>query len=861
MSEDSNLELPLLTLFDRLQKAGLPLGIDEYTIALRAIQSGYGIQNYESLARLCQTLWVKSEEEKLLFNYHFQQVMDEVAVPLEPIPISSEEVQPQPKKLPFNLSGLSKTHWLLLGGSLLLTGGVFVWQFITQTPRKCPYFTSLPPSRSVRVEQPYTGEVKVCQVNKNDKLEIKATQKPSWLEVKKVGDKLVNLTGKPKYKTYISVNLWDLSGQRLRKFQSHINPRITFTLLVVSNNDLYIATTETNKEVSLWSLYDNKTSKKFLHSGIVNDIRFSPNSQRLATASGDGFVYLRDLSGKLLGKLKHKRRVEKVIFSPDGEKIVTVSDDNMHRLWDLSGQLIAELGKSNGHFVDFSDDGQRLITIPYSTTRSIKLWDRSGKEIKTKLRLPSTLNLVALSPDGNKLAIAAYYDRVMLLDLESGNKQAEIRQADVKSIDFSKNGQNVLVASTSDRIVRLWQPYQDPTGKQVKKLRHQGTVEDATFSPDGNLIATASSDRIARLWNLSARELKKLPHDGEVSTIQFSPDGKHLITTSNDNVHDVELQLTDASGNIKDTQAFKINILPPIPDIQKQINFLAITGCITFLLWSGGYVVARYWLEQIAKSKLEDITPESETTAKTTPLTPKQQAQPEDALQVVRAVRQANAIETGEYFPVTRRQMKQSWRYLRRFVRNGPPTELDIEGTVNDFAREGILLQPALRPRRVNRAELLLLIDRDGSMMPFHELSSRLVETAAQGGRLAKADVYYFHNCVDRYIYQDPSCCEAELLVDVLTDYSNNAGVMIFSDAGAARGGWNQERIDLTKQFLEQLQQRIRYITWLNPMPKSRWEVTTAGEIASLVPMFELSRQGLQGAIGVLRGKFTPHGL
>jgi uncharacterized protein with von Willebrand factor type A (vWA) domain len=30
-----------------------------------------------------------------------------------------------------------------------------------------------------------------------------------------------------------------------------------------------------------------------------------------------------------------------------------------------------------------------------------------------------------------------------------------------------------------------------------------------------------------------------------------------------------------------------------------------------------------------------------------------------------------------DYFPVTRRQMKQSWRYLRRPVREGPLEELD----------------------------------------------------------------------------------------------------------------------------------------------------------------------------------------
>ena len=128
----------------------------------------------------------------------------------------------------------------------------------------------------------------------------------------------------------------------------------------------------------------------------------------------------------------------------------------------------------------------------------------------------------------------------------------------------------------------------------------------------------------------------------------------------------------------------------------------------------------------------------------------------EDELQVAQAVKAADISEevtsrnfllTSDYFPVTRRQMKQSWRYLRRPVREGIPIELDIEATVNQIGQQGVLLEPVLVPRRVNRTELLLLIDQDGSMVPFHALSHRLAETAVRGGRLGKAGIYYFHNC------------------------------------------------------------------------------------------------------------------
>ena len=68
-------ELPLLELFTRLRQAGLPLGMNEYHLVLQALQSGFGIPDRQALARLCCTLWVKSAEDKLLFDYHFEEVM------------------------------------------------------------------------------------------------------------------------------------------------------------------------------------------------------------------------------------------------------------------------------------------------------------------------------------------------------------------------------------------------------------------------------------------------------------------------------------------------------------------------------------------------------------------------------------------------------------------------------------------------------------------------------------------------------------------------------------------------------------------------------------------------------------------
>jgi uncharacterized protein with von Willebrand factor type A (vWA) domain len=202
--------------------------------------------------------------------------------------------------------------------------------------------------------------------------------------------------------------------------------------------------------------------------------------------------------------------------------------------------------------------------------------------------------------------------------------------------------------------------------------------------------------------------------------------------------------------------------------------------------------------------------------------------------------------------------MKQSWRYLRQPVREGPATELDLRATVDRLGHDGMLLELVRIPPRVNRAELYIFIDQEGSMAPFHAMSRRLTETALRGGRLGRTGIYYFHNCPDGYLYADPARQHAHDIDGVLDRCrSERAGVLIFSDAGAARGGLVVKRVDIIRTFLEQVLQQTRRIAWLNPMPRSRWPGTSAGEIARMIPMFELSQRGLNQAISTLRGRMA----
>ena len=237
----------------------------------------------------------------------------------------------------------------------------------------------------------------------------------------------------------------------------------------------------------------------------------------------------------------------------------------------------------------------------------------------------------------------------------------------------------------------------------------------------------------------------------------------------------------------------------------------------------------------------------------------------QDEVQVAEAIKLAaepekspdnRFLESDEFFPITRRQMKQSWRYLRRLIREGSRTELDIEATAYQIARQGQLLELVMVPERRNQVELMLLIDRRGSMVPFHLLAKRLAQTAQQGGRLGEANIYYFHNFPHQCLYQDIFHQKPEKITDLFIRlHSERSVVLVFSDAGAARGSMNPKRLGSTLVFLAQLKRYARRIAWLNPMPKERWSGSTAKEIARHIPMFEVNRRGLDSVVATLRGR------
>ena len=211
--------------------------------------------------------------------------------------------------------------------------------------------------------------------------------------------------------------------------------------------------------------------------------------------------------------------------------------------------------------------------------------------------------------------------------------------------------------------------------------------------------------------------------------------------------------------------------------------------------------------------------------------------------------------EFQTYCPVTRRFMSYAWRYLRRPVAAGPRTVLDVRATVEQVARQGFFLAPVYCRQQINQARLLLFVDQEGSMTPFHHFSRDLVETAESDSTLETVDAYYFHNVPAASVYQDAHLTVPVSLERSLAECDRDTSILIISDAGAARGYRRLERIQATTEFLAHLKQYTNLIGWLNPMPTERWVSSSAEVIAYLVSMTQMDKDGLSNAIEVVRGQ------
>jgi WD40 repeat protein len=331
------------------------------------------------------------------------------------------------------------------------------------------------------------------------------------------------------------------------------------------------------------------------HTSRCHSVAFSPNGQRLVSASSDGTIRvwdatpLRPVETQEALTCQHDHEVWSVAFSPDGRLVASGGWDKTVRLWDAqSGRLARTLNHSELVFrVAFHPAGQRLAASTFTGERgalvivwdtltgeeefavreergmpfyatfdptgryllregsnfTVKVWDTQDRaDLGTLGRHDWNIWGMAFSPDGKRLATGSNDGLIKVWSWNpsemSASKEPELTLPGLlhgygERVAFSPDGRR-LFAGGEMNTVKIWDAQ---TGLELRALSgHTGEVWAVAVDRQGRWLASAGEDSTIRIWDATSWQLLRTlrGHTSVIMSLAFSPDGRRLVTGSRD---------------------------------------------------------------------------------------------------------------------------------------------------------------------------------------------------------------------------------------------------------------------------------------------------------------------------------------
>lgn len=286
-------------------------------------------------------------------------------------------------------------------------------------------------------------------------------------------------------------------------------------------------------EIRLWEVATGTLLLTLaVEKGIVFDVKFSPDGQLLAAASGPG-TPVRSTPGEI-------------------------------RLWNpATGRLVRKLvGHDCGAYVvAFSPDGARLASGGIATidkakigpvrgghaTGDLKLWDlKTCEQLWTRGGHSGTVGVLVFSPDSRTLVSSGglFDGQVKLWDVAAGTElgrlplEAEV----VEPVAFDTKGENLSILSLGLAGKEQVSPFVVQVSRwDVRNKRRSDAVQikngnayRMALSRRGDLLACACHDGI-KIYDVAKQlEVRFLPSKHRMRPVAFSPKDDFLAAGSDD---------------------------------------------------------------------------------------------------------------------------------------------------------------------------------------------------------------------------------------------------------------------------------------------------------------------------------------
>tara|TARA_R110002049_G_scaffold2750_9_gene22396 strand:+ start:73715 stop:75799 length:2085 start_codon:yes stop_codon:yes gene_type:complete len=211
------------------------------------------------------------------------------------------------------------------------------------------------------------------------------------------------------------------------------------------------------------------------------------------------------------------------------------------RVWDFEHNILLHTFPATPHSCEFSPDGKLLAAI--TRKEGMFVWDlESGDERWSRAYGDVPDRVLAFAPDAQTLALGNFKD-VRLLDIESGKLLRTIEFENwwgryaVDTLSFSSDGKRLAVGVRVEKGDAKIAIFDVGSGERVSFLSgHHKAVNELSFSPDDQTLASCGGDNLVRRWDTKTWEEKAavVGYSMPVSSVAFHSHDRTLVSRSDD---------------------------------------------------------------------------------------------------------------------------------------------------------------------------------------------------------------------------------------------------------------------------------------------------------------------------------------